>query len=272
MTNSNDKLMDLLAQRASVGLSDDEERTLEHMLEAKGLLEDDDVELAVAAAWNAFALGSADEGAAPAPASLRAKLEADADAFFDNDRAAGNVTDFSAARVGREAEEKLVKAGTLARTGLIGWAVAATLLVAMFVTGGPERDVTIDLAEARAGLISASTSTMVLPWAPPQAAGYEQVTGDVVWNDARQEGYLRLAGMPVNDPAVSQFQLWIVDPDRDANPVDGGVFDIPAGVGEVIIPISAKLRVSDPEAFAITREKPGGVVVSAGPLLVVASG
>jgi len=39
----------------------------------------------------------------------------------------------------------------------------------------------------------------------------------------------------------------------------------------VIIPIDAKLDVLDPEAFAITREQPGGVVVSNGPLLMVAT-
>ena len=77
--------------------------------------------------------------------------------------------------------------------------------------------------------------------------------------------------MPANDPGQSQYQLWIVDPDRSAQPVDGGVFDIPSGTKEVIIPIDAKLDVSKPQAFAITLEKPGGVVVSAGPLLVVAA-
>ena len=80
---------------------------------------------------------------------------------------------------------------------------------------------------------------------------------------------MRLVGMPVNDPKVRQYQLWIVDPDRDARPVDGGVFDV-TDAGEVIIPIDAKLAVSDPAAFAITVEKPGGVVKSAGPLQVVA--
>ena len=80
-----------------------------------------------------------------------------------------------------------------------------------------------------------------------------------------------LTGMPVNDPATSQYQLWVVDPERDGNPVDGGVFDIPPGVSTVVIPIDAKLAVNDPVAFAITREQPGGVVVSKGPLLVVAS-
>ena len=48
------------------------------------------------------------------------------------------------------------------------------------------------------------------------------------------------------------------------------MFDIPAGQTEVLIPIDAKLAVVDPKAFAITAEQPGGVVVSAGPLLVVA--
>ena len=38
----------------------------------------------------------------------------------------------------------------------------------------------------------------------------------------------------------------------------------------VIIPMRAKLKVSDPEAFASTRKHPGGVVVSDGPMLMVA--
>ena len=105
----------------------------------------------------------------------------------------------------------------------------------------------------------------------PEDPEYAQVQGNVVWNDDRQEGYMLLTGMPVNDPATSQYQLWVIDPDRDGNPVDGGVFDIPAGVSNVVIPIDAKLAVNDPVAFAITREQPGGVVVSKGPLLVVAS-
>ena len=58
---------------------------------------------------------------------------------------------------------------------------------------------------------------------------------------------------------------------RDANPIDGGVFDVPAGVGEHVVRIEAKLQVLRPQAFAITLEKPGGVVVSDGPLLVVAA-
>ena len=113
--------------------------------------------------------------------------------------------------------------------------------------------------------------TQTLEWNQSEFQEYASVTGDVVWNNDEQRGYLRLVGMPANDPSVAQYQLWIVDPDRDANPIDGGVFDVPASGEEVLIPIDAKLQVVTPAAFAITREQPGGVVVSAGPLLLVAA-
>jgi anti-sigma-K factor RskA len=110
----------------------------------------------------------------------------------------------------------------------------------------------------------------VIEWSAPEDPRFRGVTGDVVWSDSLQAGFMRLRGMPANDPAREQYQLWIVDPERAAQPVDGGVFDIRDATGEIIVPIQAKLAVDDPAAFAITLEKPGGVVVSAGPLLVVA--
>ena len=41
-----------------------------------------------------------------------------------------------------------------------------------------------------------------------------------------------------------------------------GVFDIPEGAETAIIKINNPLAVSDPKAFVITLEQPGGVVVS----------
>jgi anti-sigma-K factor RskA len=61
-----------------------------------------------------------------------------------------------------------------------------------------------------------------------------------------------------------------VDASRDVHPVDGGVFDV-TSTGELIIPIHNRLPVSQPTAFAVTLEKPGGVVVSDGPMLLVAA-
>ncbi|MFG0255098.1 MAG: anti-sigma factor domain-containing protein, partial [Rhodopirellula sp. JB053] len=100
-----------------------------------------------------------------------------------------------------------------------------------------------------------------IDWAPGTTPFDGAVDGDVVWSTAQQTGYMRFVGMPVNDPTQEQYQLWIIDPARDDEPIDGGVFDI-ASSGEVIVPIDAKLTVVDPAAFAITIEKPGGVVVS----------
>jgi anti-sigma-K factor RskA len=57
--------------------------------------------------------------------------------------------------------------------------------------------------------------------------------------------------------------LWIFDGTRDKRyPVDGGVFDVPANSAEVVIPIRATLPIRKAAAFAVTVEKPGGVVVS----------
>ena len=97
-----------------------------------------------------------------------------------------------------------------------------------------------------------------------------QPTGDVVWSDETQEGYVRISGLPKNDPSKQQYQLWIVAENQNPKtPVDGGTFDITTD-GEVIIPIDAKVKVQHPQVFAITVEKPGGVVVSTQPHVVLA--
>ena len=50
--------------------------------------------------------------------------------------------------------------------------------------------------------------------------------------------------------------------ERDEKPVDGGVFDIPTDAETHVIPIYNPVAVSEPQAFVITLEQPGGVVVS----------
>lgn len=99
------------------------------------------------------------------------------------------------------------------------------------------------------------------PGPDPSGAG-ERVAGEVVWSPAEQRGYLSFRGLPRNDPKSSCYQLWIFDRERDERyPIDGGVFD--CGGEEVVVPIDAKIRVGDPTLFAVTVERPGGVVVSA---------
>lgn len=101
-------------------------------------------------------------------------------------------------------------------------------------------------------------------WRWDTAAGLlTQASGDVVWDNAGQRGYLLLAGLPPSKPGQTQYQLWVFDAARDDRyPVDGGVFDVPAGHDSVVVPIHAALHISRPAAFAVTLEDAGGVVVS----------
>jgi anti-sigma-K factor RskA len=104
---------------------------------------------------------------------------------------------------------------------------------------------------------------VTLAWSATQDAAATGARGDVVWSASRQEGYMRFSGLAANDPAVSQYQLWVFDRERDERyPVDGGVFDIPAGGAEVVVPIDTRVPVASATLFAVTVETPGGVVVS----------
>ena len=284
MTNDqtmNDELLDLLTERALGHLSAANEARLNELLERAGLLEptaqqqSDEIELAIAAAMNAFAGAEGHSDETPLPEGLERKLLADADRFFGGEETVAqsmepnNIADIASARSRRTAEETTASAPP-PRTGRLGWAVAAMLALVVVFTQLPDAEPdAFDPGAARTALV-AQAETEIIDWGQSNIPAYNSVTGDVVWNNELQEGYLRLVGMPANDPNISQYQLWIVDPDRDANPVDGGVFDVPQGADEIIIPIDAKLDVFNPDAFAITREQPGGVVVSDGPLLIVA--
>jgi anti-sigma-K factor RskA len=124
-------------------------------------------------------------------------------------------------------------------------------------------------AEARAELLATAKDVTTLAWTPTQDPNGANATGDVVWSATAQQGYMRFAGLAPNDPTQIQYQLWIFDKNRpEATPVDGGVFDV-SSTGEVIVPITAKLTVGEPVLFAVTIEKPGGVVVSKRERIVV---
>ena len=144
----------------------------------------------------------------------------------------------------------------------LGWAVAACLLVFFNL---PSSDTPLPSPELtvaqKLDALRDAPDTQRLDFAPASDP-YAKISGEVAWNDERQEGYMSLVNLPVNDPTKNQYQLWIVDPKRDEIPVDGGVFDIPAGSETVVIPIRNALQVSKPSLFVITLEQPGGVVKS----------
>jgi hypothetical protein len=149
-------------------------------------------------------------------------------------------------------------------SGKMGWwAAAACLLLALFVWNRGSQPRPAPAPQSLRAQLLARADSVRINWsatADPNAGG---ISGDLVWNPATQSGVMRFVGMTRNDPAVHQYQLWIFDAERDERyPVDGGVFDVPAGATEVLVPIRAALPVGRVKLFAVTLEKPGGVVVS----------
>jgi negative regulator of sigma E activity len=106
--------------------------------------------------------------------------------------------------------------------------------------------------------------TLRLAWSPfdlPDAPAIQQgVTGDVVWNDELEQGYLRFVGLDVNDPDIEQYQVWVIDDRGMEQKVSGGVFNATAE-GEVIVPIDPALDLGRVALFAVTVEEPGGIMV-----------
>lgn len=162
--------------------------------------------------------------------------------------------------------------------GWLGWAAAAAACVALafniwftrsqstaeFVKNPPtvEQPQTLTVAQKREELLNTSRDIVKANWAAGNVKDIKQVTGDVVWSDEKQAGYIRLRGLPVKGAPEFCYQLWIFDKVQDkATPIDGGTFDV-TEEGEIVIPINAKIQTSGPQMFALTIERHGGVVVS----------
>lgn len=157
----------------------------------------------------------------------------------------------------------------------IGWyAAAAMLLLAVgawwpglegMVGAGTPAALTelMPPAMERERLLASGTELFRWDWAPTEDPAAQGLSGDVVWSAALQAGFMRFQGLQANNPAATRYQLWVFDAERDERfPVDGGVFDVPAGAAEVVVPIRPVLPVGAAVAFAVTVELPGGAVVS----------
>ncbi len=241
-----DRLHELLADSSLFGLEQDGAIELE-MLQQRFPEEDSAAFERVVASLDLASL--ADRQAAPPPDRLRQRLVMEAVAF---QRESGNPLGSEARRFwSSEFRERLA------------WlTAAAAILVSVWFArhgGGPEATSALT---ARAKLLSTADDVLALKWTST-SAGETRDLGGVLWSDARQEGYMTFRSLPVNNPEVEQYQLWIFDERQDPKyPIDGGVFNMPQHEGDVIIAIHPKLQVRGAAQFAITIERPGGVVVS----------
>ena len=257
-----ERLLDLLCKKAAEGLTEDESRELNE-LEASVESPVDLVSLEMTAA--AISL-SAVPAAETMPDRLKSEILARADEFF----AGQNVANAPTVPAVKESAKP-----SMPLWGWLGWAAAALACIVLAVnvlqnrnveranvpptpTPVPERPAPDQMRER---LLASATDIVKAEWGAGNVKGMG-VAGDVVWSDSKQEGYMRFRNLPKNDTSQYTYQLWIFDETQDEKtPIDGGVFDVNAD-GEVIVPIDAKLRARAPKAFAVTMEKPGGVMVS----------
>ncbi len=162
---------------------------------------------------------------------------------------------------------KVIDISTRRRPGLFAWAGwAAAAVAVLFIWTTDDRSpvpASLTTTAFRDSLVSYQGDVIQLAWSATEDEAALGASGDVVWSDLAQAGVMRFQGLQINDPTRWQYQLWIFDAARDERfPVDGGVFDIPPEGGEVLIPIDARLEVNQATLFAVTVERPGGVVVS----------
>lgn len=159
------------------------------------------------------------------------------------------------------------KAAARPRAATRDWFVAAACIafgaVSTFVLVRAGSQPVKELPTDPTRFVSMYPTAVRWPWQPTNDSHVvSEVRGEAIFDPRTSKGLLLIQGLAPNDPAVEQYQLWIFDATRDERyPVDGGVFDVPA-CGQASVPIEAKLRVDKPVLFAVTVEKPGGVVVS----------
>lgn len=265
-TQHDDRLLDLLADKALFGLDAAEERELADLIAGGSAADREQLDRLAAEA--AVALGG---GHGAMPVDLRARLRDDARRF-----AAGE-----AVVPRRHAWLPVETRGGLVLLGTIAAAACVLIMVA-----GPGRD--NDSAPDPEPMI-AQDPPQVAPRAPevppprlptpalqrdemlagvPDAqtidcsaadGSDEQAAadGDVVWSDQRRRGFLRVKGLARSEPGRNQYRIWILDGSR-GKPISGGVFQVSEDVGEVVVPILPQAPVQGPTMFVVTAEEPGG--------------
>ncbi len=275
MTNNmEEKLLDLLCDQAASGLNEDERLQLEK-LSAGANIDVDAQSLELAAA----AIMMAEMGAIEAmPSHLEASIAAAAGKYF--------TAKGSESSIHESIHDQPTKAFKWQETrpsrsffDWFGWAIAAAACVALIGTFIYEQNrigdlqakvmqltptpvVEETLAQKRDRLKKEAADVTRAEWTKGNVKESEGVMGEVVWSDEKQECYMTFRGLPVNDANKEAYQLWIFEDGKlEPHPKDGGVFNVSSD-GEVVVAIKAKLKTNAPKAFAVTIEKPGGVVVS----------
>jgi hypothetical protein len=265
--DADERMLDLLADRALFGLDAAEARELDALLRSHEAGMRDEFERLAAA--TAVAVGGPAGEMSP---DLRARLRDDARRF-----AGGGVP--VAVRSGHpwlpvDLRGGLILMGTVA--------AAACLFVMVSGTGrddapapGPGTEVVQDPPAATPAVPAVQPARLPTPAlqreemlasvrdaqtldcvaAGDDDAGQESA-GDVVWSDQRRRGFLRVKGLARSEPGSDRYRIWILDGSK-GKPISGGVFQVTDGGGEVVVPILPQSPVHGPTMFVVAAEEPG---------------
>jgi hypothetical protein len=274
-----DRVLELLADRAVDAISPQDQAELDRWLNANG--EDDSMDLAAAAALLAM-IGKA----VTAPGSVMTRAAQAAEQFRREQTNGSFVPGTPSLRL-TESDTPMSQPRRVS-TAWLGWLAAAACLAFAAIGWLPafrarqtaQLTAAVSLASVRAEVDAANDATRS-PWADwdkPEIAG---VKGEIVWSQSKQKGYMVFQGLPKNDPAREQYQLWIVDDRGIEHRVSGGIFNAPAptsltadGSGwrgqvrcemigdDLYVEVEPRINVRQPTLFAITIEEPGGTWLS----------
>jgi len=238
----------LLADRALQGADPAEEAAIRCLLQHVPTLDAESFDRAAAALDLALQQGHEEA----MPSHLLEKLEAQAASLKPVPQANTAVIQPAGVRPTPKPNRRSDIASAAAWSG---WLVAAVVLLAMWLPYSPKM-VSVDQLKQQGALVVTGVPG-------PGKGAKPSLTGEFIWDSNTQEGYMKLSGFTVNNPEKSQYQLWIFD-DKEfttKTPIDGGVFNVTRN-NEVLIPIKPNLKVGKPHLFAITIERPGGVMKS----------
>ncbi len=274
-----ERMLELLSYQAIFELNEEERVELNRLKnQFPHLADNNSFELAAAS------IGMSDIRIVEMPESLRLKILKNAENYFDYKLEAREFssieTDSRPAAINPEPNFVEVSPAVVEKSPFwqwFGWglAVAASILLAINLWTTrfqPQTEIAKDtktiqtptpelsIAQKRDQLVAAAPDIIKAKVESPK--DNKDLSGDVVWSNSLQKGYITFRGLPANNPAKETYQLWIFDETQDDKyPVSGGVFDVNEN-GEIIVPINAELKIKNPVMFALTGEKPGGVVVS----------
>lgn len=277
-SSAEQRLENLLADRAVFGLDPAETQDLEGLLASHPPRDPDAFDRLAAA----VAVAATSAASSRLPQSLQARLEDEARRFA---RGRSDTVIESSGGWAVSATRARVSGPRMAVAGLCcALATAACVVVALrrgpFENAAPrdaDRPATPFVAAPEAAAEAAAPRATNPPPTPAvlrdamlaavgdvlrldcAAAVVDEAktSGDVVWSGSRQRGFLRISGLAPNEPTESQYQIWIVEGGR-GRPVAGGVFDVGREAQEVIVPILPRVFIQAPTTFVVTVEKPGG--------------